>query len=201
MTNNPQTNLPPTNSAQANSSSNYATFLQRLMASITDSLILSLIPLVGAAFLFSAQDEIDFLYKLILIVTLALIPYIIFRVIYHTWFISQVGATPGKQIWGVVVTDDNDQTLSFKMAFFREVILKLVSSFCLGLGYLWMLGHEKKQTWHDLLAGTQVKSVDKSIAVSLAWLMLIAIVQALLIFYLIGRVPNLVEMVTSFISA
>ncbi len=180
---------------------NYASYLQRLMASITDSLILGLLPLLSTAILFSAINEVDFLYRLVLICALAIIPYFVFRVIYYSWFISEFGATPGKQIWGVVVTDENDQTLSFGMAFFRESVLKLVSGFSLGLGYLWMIGNAQKQTWHDMLAGTLVKSTNKSVIISMIWFFIILIVQAILIIYLIGKVPDLVDIFSNFFAS
>ncbi|KUK79353.1 MAG: hypothetical protein XD95_0456 [Microgenomates bacterium 39_7] len=191
----------PTLESSVNQSStqSFASFFQRLMACITDSLILGLISMGSLAYLFSVNTQVDFVYRLILLFTLVLIPSIFFGLIYRAWFLSQSGATPGKQIWGVSVVDDQGQYLSFGMAFFREAVLKQVSRFSLGLGFLWMIKQTDKQTWHDMLAGTYVKSVNQPFLISLLWFLVILTVQVGLVFYIFSKVPNLVQLFSNLI--
>jgi uncharacterized RDD family membrane protein YckC len=78
---------------------------------------------------------------------------------YPMYFIGSRGQTPGKMALGVKVQRLDGQTPpGIGTALLREVVGKFLSSF-LCLGYLWMLWDEKKQTWHDKIAGTVVVRV------------------------------------------
>ncbi|HBK66344.1 MAG TPA: hypothetical protein DD000_23340, partial [Cyanobacteria bacterium UBA11166] len=64
-------------------------------------------------------------------------------------------ATIGKQALGIVVTDLNNQPISFVTATIRH-FSKILSGIILLIGYLMVLFTEKKQALHDMLAGTLV---------------------------------------------
>lgn len=62
------------------------------------------------------------------------------------------GQTIGKKIMGLKVAPQPD----WGVAIVRS-LMKYVSIMALGLGCLWMLWDPKGQTWHDKVAGTDVR--------------------------------------------
>lgn len=79
---------------------------------------------------------------------------------YALYFIGNRGQTLGKMAMGIkVVKLDTNDPPGYVGAFLREVVGKLLSSLALGLGYLWMLWDDKKQTCHDKIAGTVVVKI------------------------------------------
>jgi len=87
----------------------------------------------------------------------ALLTSVIFYFLLLTPFLirSRYRASPGKIVFGIVVTDINGKPLSFSRALFRE-ISKYVSLLTAGLGFILIGFTEKKQGLHDLLALTVV---------------------------------------------
>ncbi len=81
---------------------------------------------------------------------------IVLNLLYYVGFLAKKGATPGKMALGLVVVDTDLQPLTVTKAFLREAIGKFVSAIVFGLGYFWAIWDEKKQTWHDKIAGTLV---------------------------------------------
>lgn len=68
---------------------------------------------------------------------------------------SNYQASPGKIVFGIVVTDTCGKQVSFSRALFRE-ISKYVSLLPVGLGFVMLVFTKKKQELHDLLALTVV---------------------------------------------
>ena len=71
-------------------------------------------------------------------------------------FWAERQATPGKILFGLTIVDaETGGTPPL-----RQLVLRylgyLLSALPLGLGYAWMLWDERRQTWHDKLAGTLV---------------------------------------------
>ncbi|HEY9650373.1 MAG TPA: RDD family protein [Coleofasciculaceae cyanobacterium] len=64
-------------------------------------------------------------------------------------------ATIGKQALGIVVTDLDNNRISFVQATIRY-FSKILSTLILMIGYLMVLFTEKKQALHDIIAGTLV---------------------------------------------
>jgi uncharacterized RDD family membrane protein YckC len=54
-----------------------------------------------------------------------------------------------------VLDADNGGPIPYSRALIRY-LMSLVSAFALLIGYLWMLGDARKQTWHDKVANTLV---------------------------------------------
>jgi uncharacterized RDD family membrane protein YckC len=75
--------------------------------------------------------------------------------IYFIWFHGSVGQTPGKMLLGLRVIQASGEKMTFGVAFLRWVGT-LVSTFCLFLGYLWIVVDGRKQGWHDKIAATLV---------------------------------------------
>ncbi|MFZ4404351.1 MAG: RDD family protein [Pseudobdellovibrionaceae bacterium] len=68
---------------------------------------------------------------------------------------SALQATPGKAILGLQVVNLAGQRISFKQSFLRFV-MSFVSSAIMMLGYIISIFTDKRQTLHDLVAGTLV---------------------------------------------
>jgi uncharacterized RDD family membrane protein YckC len=77
--------------------------------------------------------------------------------IYHAWMESSpYQGTLGKMALGLIVTDLNDQPVTFGRAsgrFFARIISNLIP---LGIGYIMAGFTEKKQALHDMIAGCLV---------------------------------------------
>lgn len=82
--------------------------------------------------------------------------------IYGTLFIWKAGATPGKMLLKIKVVTTSYQPVSFRTAFLREIIGKIISNLIFGVGFLWALLDKKNQTWHDKIAKTYVIKLDKN---------------------------------------
>jgi len=66
-----------------------------------------------------------------------------------------LGQTPGKLLMGLRVARINGQPLTIRRALLRYLGYWL-SAIPLGLGFLWVLVDDRRQCWHDKLAGTYV---------------------------------------------
>jgi uncharacterized RDD family membrane protein YckC len=152
---------------------NYASFGQRLLALIIDTIAISVVrsvvvlPLLAAIGLNIASDIQDFdmsdtgdVLKLITtlaaaIAALSLISTII-TVLYFTLMeSSKYQASLGKLALGIVVVDMDGNRIDFGKALIRNVG-KLVSAFILLIGYIMAAFTDKKQALHDMIASTLV---------------------------------------------
>jgi uncharacterized RDD family membrane protein YckC len=67
------------------------------------------------------------------------------------------GLTPGKWLLGERVVDKiTGDPVGFWRMLLRSVMKNTVSSFFLGLGYLWAIWDRDAQAWHDKIASTVV---------------------------------------------
>ena len=71
------------------------------------------------------------------------------------------GRSPGKKLLGLrVIHLETGEPAGFWRMLLREVVGKWVSGAILGLGYLWAIWDNRKQGWHDKIAGTVVLRED-----------------------------------------
>lgn len=139
----------------------YAGFVTRLIAWLVDYAIISLV-LAGLAALAGFFLQLDAINNLlgtnalaqVILTVLAIAVAISFLFLYVIGFWMLAGQTPGKRFMGVRIMRTNGERLHFKSAIVR-LLGYLVSSF-LFLGYLWVLYDNRRQAWHDKLAGTVV---------------------------------------------
>lgn len=75
--------------------------------------------------------------------------------VYHVFFLVLIGQTPGKALMGVRVVPRRGGRLSLGRAMLR-LVCYILSGLPLGLGFLWVLVDDRRQGWHDKLAGTYV---------------------------------------------
>ncbi len=139
----------------------YAGFVTRLVAFIIDRAIVAIIVFIAVwaiEWLMNAF-EINILlfaegkeWQIPLVLGVGI--YLGVRLIYDIGFWLLTGQTPGKRVLGVRVVRTDGKRLSFWNAL-RRVIGYIVSSI-LFLGYLWILFDNRRQGFHDKLAGTMV---------------------------------------------
>lgn len=75
---------------------------------------------------------------------------------YFGYFWSKKGKTIGMGMMNIRVLTNEGENMSFVMAGFRGTVGYSISGMVFYLGFLWMLFDDNKQTWHDLMFGTQV---------------------------------------------
>ena len=148
-----------------------AGFFSRMEAFVIDIVILSVVQLVGAAFVrailnfFKLTGLVSYIKTLlensafqigsgVVLITLLVIGY-------YTFFWTLVGFTPGKAILGLKVARKNGSKVSFGRALVR-FFAYWISALPLFLGFLWVLWDPKRQGWHDKIAGTQVFYTPKN---------------------------------------
>lgn len=73
----------------------------------------------------------------------------------YYWPLVAAGATTGKFLVGVRVVDDDGAPPGFVRSL-KRYLVAYVSNSMFRLGYIWMIGDDHKQTWHDWMAGTYV---------------------------------------------
>ena len=66
------------------------------------------------------------------------------------------GKTPGRNIVGLEIVDAAGEEMSFGRGILREIVGKFISGIFFYLGYIWVAFDERKQGWHDKIAGTYV---------------------------------------------
>jgi uncharacterized RDD family membrane protein YckC len=147
-------------------SGEYAGFWIRLLAAIIDGFILGIVGSV-VSFIFGgimgttlltqtgepSQANLGTAFGLFGAMNVVLLS---INIAYYVVLTGTYGATLGKMVLGLRVVDTNGQKISYGKAALREIVGKWISSVVLGLGYLWVAFDEKKQGWHDKIAGTYV---------------------------------------------
>lgn len=141
----------------------YAGFWIRLLALIIDGIILGVIggvatAVFGGAALVSLPSEPTAETTSIFAGLFGAMQFLIWaiQIAYFVGLTGVYGATVGKMVLGLKVVDTNGQKIGFGKAALREIIGKWISGLVFGLGYLWVAFDEKKQGWHDKIAGTIV---------------------------------------------
>lgn len=150
-----------------------AGFISRAIAFVIDLVLMSVAVLAAIALV---QSLLGFftLYGVIgqqivqsspfrtgVIVATALIGVVI-AVGYPVGFWVLLGQTPGKLLMGVRIARINGQPLTVRRALLRYLGYWL-SAIPLGLGFLWVLVDDRRQCWHDKLAGTYVVYDSRSL--------------------------------------
>ncbi|MGB9706860.1 MAG: RDD family protein [Microgenomates group bacterium] len=142
----------------------YASFWRRFFASSLDGVIISIVGALvgaiiglttGAASLGVSKESASFLSSFGSLISNGI--NLIISICYPVYFIGTRGQTPGKMALGIkVIKLGTNEAPGYMSAFLREVVGKLASFLIFGLGYLWMLWDNQKQTWHDKIAKTVV---------------------------------------------
>jgi uncharacterized RDD family membrane protein YckC len=149
----------------------YAGFTSRAVAWVVDQSIALTIPLVIVAimgyflnvpaiarfeqFLESILPGSNAFISWFLGPQFALILTLVFFYSYFVFFLSTTGQTVGMALMGLRVVTTGGQRLRPWRALVRTLCYVL-SLAPFGLGYLWVLGQDQRQAWHDRIAHTYV---------------------------------------------
>ena len=119
-----------------------ASFGLRFVALIVDAILVGIV---------SGASRLIFTWALAQLVSLVV------GVGYYTYFEgSPSGQTLGKRAMNIRVVDiETGESIGTSRALIRYVG-KIISGIACGLGFLWMLWDQEKQTWHDKLASSVV---------------------------------------------
>ena len=138
----------------------YAGFVSRLMAYGIDIAIVTFIVIVfgwlvdTVTRLFptvSVRLNPEGLLQLVLASTVVVVT----AGVYFIFFWTLLGQTPGKMLLGVKIVSLDGSQLTFWQAL-RRFIGYFLSALALYAGYWWVLIDNRRQGWHDKLAGTIV---------------------------------------------
>lgn len=149
----------------------YAGFVSRAVAWIVDYAIIVLVTMIVSLALslyFSApsvQRYTQFLDRLLPGVQafvdylssppFVLLAGVVFFLLYFVFFFTTTGQTVGMALMGLRVVTMAGKRVGIRRAFVRTLCYPL-SLAPFGLGYLWVLGTDKRQAWQDLIARTYV---------------------------------------------
>lgn len=174
--------MPPTagpyGAAPIQPSSQYASWIKRVAASLIDGLLsfaVGIIPLVVGIVLiatsvstavdvddatgYTTSGEVNNSGALalgIIIVVIGVLLVFAFGIWNTVFRQGRTGQTIGKKALDIrVVRLDNGQTMGTGTAFLRWIMAYLLGNLCF-VDYLWPLWDERKQTWHDKVVGTVV---------------------------------------------
>jgi uncharacterized RDD family membrane protein YckC len=142
---------------QVISQNTYAGFFRRFVAFLIDSIAIriALLALLG----FDVRDEIHISHWGLL--NLFSISTLIGELLVAAYFVgmesSSWQATLGKRLLGIRVTDTSYRRISTGTALIRH-FSKYLSAVIFMLGYIWVIFDDRRQAWHDKLAGTYVIS-------------------------------------------
>jgi len=129
---------------------------KRSFAFLIDDLIVSLLVFVIFYDSIASSKNVE---EVILLVNSAFLYIISIKILYHTFFVWQYGATMGKMLFKMQVVDEKTFFKpDFSHSFLRAVI-RIVSESLFYLGFLWGVFTKTRQTWHDKLAKTLVIDV------------------------------------------
>ncbi len=139
----------------------YAGFATRLIAFFIDRLILtviiSVVTIVGR-FVTDSLPINEWLgteqLAWMIVTTLLVLLGVLIHLSYDIGFWLLTGQTPGKRIMGVRIVRSDGERITFGNAVRREIGYFI--SGILFLGYLWVLLDNRRQAFHDKLAGTLV---------------------------------------------
>jgi uncharacterized RDD family membrane protein YckC len=157
--------------APASLQGHYAGFASRAVAWLVDQSIALTIPIViisishyflsrGAIVSFISLLEsllpvTNAIFNWFLGPQFALVVTLLFFYSYFVLFLSTTGQTVGMALMGLRVVTISGQRLSPLRALLRT-LCHVLSLAPFGLGYLWVLGQDQRQAWHDRIARTYV---------------------------------------------
>ncbi len=138
----------------------YAGFVSRLLAFSLDIAAITVmfvflawfIQTLSNFFQFGLLESISSSFLQFLVTGAAVI---LIAAFYFIFFWTLLGQTPGKMLFGLRIVSTKGNNITFWQAL-RRYIGYYLSAFVLYIGFLWVLVDNRRQGWHDKLAGTIV---------------------------------------------
>ncbi len=138
----------------------YGGFWRRFWAYMLDEIVLDFVSIFvyGAAIVIVryVSPEIEDPVKALLIPQIA--ANTIIKAFYFIYFHGLTGQTVGKLALGIKVVKRDGDTIGFARATVRY-FSSIISMLCVGLGFVWIVFDDRKQGWHDKMAGSFVVKV------------------------------------------
>jgi uncharacterized RDD family membrane protein YckC len=134
-----------------------ATFWPRIKAYIIDDILITFI----TAFIFWEQikNAGDDMSSVMAVLNVYLVPIMMLKISYHTFFVWYYGATVGKYLSKIRVIDhDTLSNISFMSSLVRAVA-RILSEMFFYLGFIFAFFNEARQTFQDKIAKTLVVNV------------------------------------------
>jgi len=152
--------------AQAMPQPDYASFRARVAAYLVDLVLLTVLESVPQVFLVGAAVSVvmediaasprTLLARLFALEALVVLVSTVIAALYFVGFWMWRGQTPGKMLVGIRVLRADGSPLNLRTALYRYFIGYGVSFLTLGLGFLAVAFHPRKQGWHDRVSHTVV---------------------------------------------
>ncbi len=74
----------------------------------------------------------------------------------YSYWTGVRGGSPLRRAVGVYIVDQNNGSFIGLRRGFIRILMSYVSTLVLLIGYFWMMGNPRKQTWHDIVAKSVV---------------------------------------------
>jgi len=129
---------------------------KRMAAYLLDELILSVIWLSVIWESFSGLDNIE---EKILLINSYILEFMALKVIYHTFFVMQYAASPGKIIMKISILELSTASSPSFLTSLNRASVRVISELFFYAGFVWGLLDPAHQTWHDKTAKTVVVDV------------------------------------------
>ncbi|MBN2816689.1 MAG: RDD family protein [Campylobacterales bacterium] len=130
-----------------------ASISKRSIAFFIDEMLLSFILIIA---LWDSFINAQTLEALISVTNSFVIEYIIMKIVYQTFFLTQYGATLGKiamKIRVIEIRTLKNPTLASSL---NRAIFRVISEMLFYLGFIWAFFEPSRQGWHDKTAKTLV---------------------------------------------
>ena len=129
---------------------------KRMAAYLLDELILSVIWLSVIWESFSGLGSIE---EKILLINSYILEFMALKVIYHTFFVMQYAASPGKIIMKISILELSTASSPSFLTSLNRASVRVISELFFYAGFVWGLLDPAHQTWHDKTAKTVVVDV------------------------------------------
>lgn len=129
---------------------------KRIAAYILDELILSVLWLSVIWDSFSGLESIE---DKVLLINSYILEFMVLKIIYHTFFVMQYAASPGKIIMKIRIIELTTASSPSFMTSLNRASVRVLSELFLYAGFVWGLLDPAHQTWHDKTAKTVVVDV------------------------------------------
>jgi uncharacterized RDD family membrane protein YckC len=126
---------------------------KRFGAYMIDELILSVIWLSIIWGSFSGLESIE---EKVLLINSYLFEFMALKVIYHTFFVTQYAASPGKIIMKIRILELHTASNPSFLCSLNRASVRVLSELIFYAGFVWGLLDPARQTWHDKTARTVV---------------------------------------------
>lgn len=130
-----------------------ASISKRSLAFFIDEMLLSFILILALWDSFVNAQSVE---ALIAVTNSFVIEYIIMKLAYQSFFITQYGATLGKIATKIRVIEINTLETPTIGASINRAIFRVISEMLFYLGFIWAIFEPSRQAWHDKTAKTLV---------------------------------------------